>query len=115
MLSLASLATQRTWDKFGGATYIIVIILEIGLVLVQLSWVWRNRDTIRAARAEGKTFDEYVAARSAKNQATDEVSVVEKDLESAASTTLGSIAEPEPKASDSYKVEEDTKAVATGS
>ena len=63
VLSLASLATQHTWDKFGGATYIIVMILEIGLVVIQLSWIWRNRTTLRAARAEGKTFDEYVASK----------------------------------------------------
>lgn len=67
-LSLASLATQHKWDKFGGASYIIVMILEIGLVLVQASWIWRNRDTIRKARAEGKTFDEYVAAKEKKTQ-----------------------------------------------
>jgi hypothetical protein len=67
-LSLASLATQHKWDKFGGASYIIVMILEIGLVLVQASWVWRNKDTIRSARAAGKTFDEYVAAKATKDQ-----------------------------------------------
>ena len=75
VLSLASLATQNTWDKFGGATYIIVMILEIGLVLIQLSWVWRKRDIIRAARAEGKTYDEYVAAMSSSKDTSRSASV----------------------------------------
>jgi hypothetical protein len=66
LLSLASLATQNKWDKFGGATYIIVMILEIGLVVIQLSWIWRNRQTIWAAKAENITFDEFVAAKAKK-------------------------------------------------
>lgn len=70
VLSLASLATQHTWDKFGGATYIIVMILEIGFVIIQLSWIWRKRETIRAARAEGKTYDEYVMAKTRKQRVT---------------------------------------------
>jgi hypothetical protein len=72
LFSLVSLATQHRWDKFGGATYIIVMILEIGLVIVQLRWFWCNRQIIRAARAEGKTFDEYVAAKEVKRKLHDE-------------------------------------------
>lgn len=60
LFSLVSLATQERWDKFGGASYIIVMILEIGFVVVQLTWIWRNREQIRAARAEGQTYDEYM-------------------------------------------------------
>jgi hypothetical protein len=84
LFSLVSLATQSKWDKFGGATYIIVMILEIGLVVIQLSWIWRNRKTIRAARAEGKTFDEYVAAKKAKRKIHDEetAAVVERGTSS---------------------------------
>ncbi|KIW04504.1 uncharacterized protein PV09_04260 [Verruconis gallopava] len=75
LFSLVSLATQHKWDKFGGASYIIVMILEIGLVVVQLSWIWRNRDTIRTARAAGKTYDEYVAAKEQKQKIHDEEAV----------------------------------------
>ncbi len=76
LFSLGSLATQHKWDKFGGASYIIVMILETGLVVIQLKWIWLNRTTIRAARAEGKTFDEYVAAKEVKQKWHDEQVVV---------------------------------------
>jgi hypothetical protein len=89
LFSLVSLATQHKWDKFGGATYIIVMILEIGLVVIQLRWIWLNRMTIRAARAEGKTFDEYIAVKETKQKMHDEEVVVAVDDPGKSSTQSG--------------------------
>jgi len=58
--SLLSLVFQNTFDKLGGASYISVMILEIGIVLIQLSWVWRKRKILKEARKAGKTYDEYI-------------------------------------------------------
>jgi len=69
LFSLLSLTTQHSWDKFGGASYIIVMILEIGFVVVQVSWIWRNRGDIRAAIAVDKTYDEYMATREEQRKA----------------------------------------------
>jgi hypothetical protein len=63
--SLLALVVQNTFDRLGGASYITVMILEIGIVLCHLYWLWRSRKTRRAAKEAGKDYDEYVSTMDA--------------------------------------------------
>jgi hypothetical protein len=58
--SLLALVVQNTFDRLGGASYITVMILEIGIVLCHLFWLWRSRKTRNAAKKAGKDYNEYM-------------------------------------------------------
>jgi hypothetical protein len=60
VFSLLSLCFQETLDRYAAGSYITVMVLETGICLVQCSWIVRKWSTIKEARKEGKTFDEFV-------------------------------------------------------
>ncbi|KAF2807311.1 uncharacterized protein BDZ99DRAFT_573168 [Mytilinidion resinicola] len=59
--SLMALVAQNTFDYLGGTLYIICLLLELGIFVSQLSWLYRTRRIRRLAKKAGKTYDEYVA------------------------------------------------------
>ncbi|OJD35074.1 pq loop repeat protein [Diplodia corticola] len=59
--SLIALAVQQTFDYLGGILYIVCMVLEIGIVIWHLSWVYRNRRTLKAAKRAGLSYDQYVS------------------------------------------------------
>ncbi|KAI1181845.1 PQ loop repeat-domain-containing protein [Nemania serpens] len=59
--SLLSLVAQRTFDILGGVMYIVCILLEIGIFTSHLLWLVRTRQIRRAAKQDGKTFDDVMA------------------------------------------------------
>jgi hypothetical protein len=63
--SLLALTVQNTFDRLGGASYITVMILEIGIVLGHLSWLWRSRKVRKAAKEAGRDYDEYISSLDA--------------------------------------------------
>jgi len=65
LFSLLALTVQNTFDRLGGASYITVMILEIGIVLGHLSWLWRSRKLRKAAKEAGRDYDEYVSSMDA--------------------------------------------------
>jgi hypothetical protein len=65
LFSLLALTVQNTFDRLGGASYITVMILEIGIVLGHLSWLWRSRKVRKAAKDAGRDYDEYVNSMEA--------------------------------------------------
>jgi hypothetical protein len=65
LFSLLALTVQNTFDRLGGASYITVMILEIGIVLGHLSWLWRSRKIRKAAKEAGRDYDEYVSSMDA--------------------------------------------------
>jgi hypothetical protein len=65
LFSLLALVVQNTFDRLGGASYITVMILEIGIVLCHLTWLWRTRSLRKEAKDAGKDYDEYVTSMDA--------------------------------------------------
>ncbi|KAI1137292.1 hypothetical protein F5Y05DRAFT_419723 [Hypoxylon sp. FL0543] len=59
--SLMSLAAQNSFDVLGGVLYIVCIILETGIFLSHIIWIFRTRRLRKEAAAEGKTFDDIAA------------------------------------------------------
>jgi hypothetical protein len=68
--SLLALAMQHKFDELGGASYISVMILEIGIVVCHLIWLWRTRHIRAAAKKAGKDYDEYVSSMNADDNIT---------------------------------------------
>ncbi|KAL0258224.1 hypothetical protein SLS55_007397 [Diplodia seriata] len=60
--SLIALVVQQTFDYLGGVLYIVCMVLEIGIVVWHLSWMYRNRRTLKAAKRIGMSYDQYVSA-----------------------------------------------------
>ncbi|KAI0204405.1 PQ loop repeat-domain-containing protein [Astrocystis sublimbata] len=60
LFSLFSLVAQHTFDVLGGVMYIICIVLEIGIFSSHLIWLCRTRHTRKAAKCDGKTFDDVM-------------------------------------------------------
>ena len=67
MLSLMALAVQHTFDVLGGTGYILVLIMEIGIGVLQIVWLWRTRSVRREARKAGLDYDEFVSLADAKD------------------------------------------------
>ncbi|KAI1157478.1 PQ loop repeat-domain-containing protein [Nemania serpens] len=59
--SLLSLVAQRTFDILGGVMYIVCILLEMGIFTSHLLWLFRTRQIRRAAKRDGRTFDDVMA------------------------------------------------------
>ncbi|KAK3394109.1 hypothetical protein B0H63DRAFT_36023 [Podospora didyma] len=59
--SLLALVVQNTFDVLGGALYIICCFLELGIFTSHVVWLIRTRKLRKAAKAEGKTFDDIAA------------------------------------------------------
>ncbi|KAI2463176.1 PQ loop repeat-domain-containing protein [Annulohypoxylon bovei var. microspora] len=59
--SLMSLAAQNSFDVLGGVLYIICIILETGIFLCHIIWLFRTRKLRKEAASNGKTFDDIAA------------------------------------------------------
>jgi hypothetical protein len=55
---------QHEFDILGGVVYIIVLLLEIGIILSHLVWLFRSRDVRAAAAAEEKTFDDILQEKA---------------------------------------------------
>jgi len=62
-----ALAVQHTFDVLGGTGYILVLVMEIGIGILQLIWLWRTRSVRREARKAGLDYDDFVNLRDAKN------------------------------------------------
>ncbi|KAH7063170.1 PQ loop repeat protein [Macrophomina phaseolina] len=60
LFSTMALAVQQTFDYLGGVLYIVCMVLEIGIIGWHLSWMYRNRRTLKAAKRAGLTYDQYV-------------------------------------------------------
>ncbi|KUJ09837.1 PQ-loop-domain-containing protein [Mollisia scopiformis] len=56
--SLMALVAQNTFDVLGGVLYIICVILEAGIFVCHLIWMFRTRKIRAHAKSEGKTFDD---------------------------------------------------------
>jgi hypothetical protein len=63
VFSLLSLCFQDMIDRYAAGSYITVMVLEIGICIIQCSWIVRKWGTIREARREGKTFDEFMGGK----------------------------------------------------
>jgi hypothetical protein len=61
LLSLLALAVQHTFDVLGGTGYILVLFLEVGIVVVQIIWLWRTRKIRKQAKKVGMDYDEYIS------------------------------------------------------
>ncbi|KAI2604030.1 PQ loop repeat-domain-containing protein [Hypoxylon fragiforme] len=61
LFSLLSLAAQHTFDILGGVIYIVCIILETGIFLSHLIWMFRTRKIRKEAATREKTFDDIAA------------------------------------------------------
>ncbi|OTB19048.1 hypothetical protein K445DRAFT_345353, partial [Daldinia sp. EC12] len=59
--SLMSLAAQNSFDILGGVLYIVCILLESGIFMSHLIWLFRTRKIRREAASRGKTFDNIAA------------------------------------------------------
>ncbi|KAI1499056.1 PQ loop repeat-domain-containing protein [Biscogniauxia marginata] len=59
--SLMSLAAQNSFDILGGVMYIICILLEAGIFLSHLIWLFRTRTIRKEAKQHGKTFEDVAA------------------------------------------------------
>ncbi|KAI0845650.1 PQ loop repeat-domain-containing protein [Daldinia vernicosa] len=59
--SLMSLAAQNSFDILGGVLYIVCILLESGIFLSHLIWLFRTRKLRKDAASRGKTFEDIVA------------------------------------------------------
>lgn len=64
--SLMALVAQNTFDVLGGGLYLVNMVLEMGIIISQLIWLWRVRHVRREAKKAGMTYDEYVAAHPSK-------------------------------------------------
>ncbi len=52
------LVAQNTFDVLGGVLYILCVILEAGIFVSHLIWMFRTRKIRAQAKSEGKTFDD---------------------------------------------------------
>ncbi|KAI1459913.1 PQ loop repeat-domain-containing protein [Annulohypoxylon moriforme] len=59
--SLMSLAAQNSFDVLGGVLYIVCIVLETGIFLSHIIWLFRTRKLRKEAASNGKTFDDILA------------------------------------------------------
>ncbi|KAI1765071.1 hypothetical protein GGR53DRAFT_286223 [Hypoxylon sp. FL1150] len=59
--SLMSLAVQNSFDILGGVLYIVCILLESGIFLSHIIWLFRTRKIRKEAKLRGKTFDDIAA------------------------------------------------------
>ncbi|KAI8964575.1 PQ loop repeat-domain-containing protein [Daldinia sp. FL1419] len=59
--SLMSLAAQNSFDILGGVLYIVCIVLESGIFLSHLIWLFRTRKLRKEAASRDKTFDDIAA------------------------------------------------------
>lgn len=59
--SLMALVAQHTFDVLGGVIYIVCCLLELGIVISHLIWLFRTRGIRKEAAAAGKTFDDLAA------------------------------------------------------
>ncbi|KAL5349776.1 hypothetical protein ACLOAV_004808 [Pseudogymnoascus australis] len=62
--SLMALVAQREFDILGGILYIVVIILELGILGSHGIWLVRTRRVRSDAASEGKTFDEILEEKA---------------------------------------------------
>ena len=81
MLSLMALAVQETFDVLGGTGYVVVLILEIGIGVLQIIWLWRTSSVRREARKVGLDYDDFVNLQGTKNGETHEKSEAVMDVE----------------------------------
>jgi len=58
--SLLALAVQQKWDMLGGISYIVILIIELGIFGCQFVWLFRTRKIRRQAKLAGLSYDEYV-------------------------------------------------------
>jgi len=86
LFSLLALAAQGSFDILGGILYLLVIFLEIGIFASHITWRWRNRNLIRAAKVSGRTVDELLEEREQQKPAAtthhEPLTEVRQDLES---------------------------------
>ncbi|XXH05430.1 thioredoxin-disulfide reductase [Hypoxylon texense] len=59
--SLMSLAVQNSFDVLGGVLYIVCILLESGIFLSHIIWLFRTRKIRQEAISRHKTFDDIAA------------------------------------------------------
>jgi hypothetical protein len=81
MLSLMALAVQHTFDVLGGTGYILVLVMEIGIGVLQIVWLWRTRSVRREAREVGLAYDEFVSHQDTENDTTRRQCEVVTDVE----------------------------------
>ncbi|KAK6078863.1 hypothetical protein SCUP515_04302 [Seiridium cupressi] len=60
LFSLLALAAQNTFDVLGGVLYIVCCVLELGIFLSQLIWVFRTRQVRKRAATLGKTVGDIL-------------------------------------------------------
>lgn len=68
VFSLMALVAQNTFDVLGGVLYIICAGLELGIFLSHAIWMIRTYKIRKAAKAEGKTFDDIAAEHDAEGR-----------------------------------------------
>lgn len=66
--SLMALVAQREFDVLGAVLYIVCIVLEIGIFLSHLIWLFRTRKLRAGAVADGKTFDDILQEKAAAGE-----------------------------------------------
>ena len=76
-----ALAVQHTFDVLGGTGYIVVLIMEIGIGVLQIIWLRRTSSVRREARKVGLDYDDFVSLQDTKNGATHGQSEVVTDVE----------------------------------
>lgn len=81
MFCLMALAVQHTFDVLGGTGYIVVLILEIGIGVLQIIWLRRTSSVRTEARNMGLDYDEFVNLQNTKNGATHGQSEAVTDVE----------------------------------
>lgn len=65
VFSLLSLCFQDTINRYAAGSYIAVMALEVGICVIQGSWILRKWGTLREARRVGKSFDEFTGVDAA--------------------------------------------------
>jgi hypothetical protein len=76
-----ALGVQHTFDVLGGTGYIVVLILEIGIGMLHIIWLWRTSSIRREARKVGLDYDDFVNLQDTKNGATNGQIEVATDVE----------------------------------
>lgn len=69
LFSLFALVAQNSFDILGGVLYIFVVVLEIGIMMSHVIWLFRHRKAIKEAKAKGVSIDEFLGLHA---PATDE-------------------------------------------
>ncbi|KAL3452890.1 PQ loop repeat-domain-containing protein [Aspergillus insuetus] len=65
LFSLFALAAQGTFDILGGILYIVVILLEVGIIGSHIIWRIRYRKLLAEAKITGRSVDELLGVKEA--------------------------------------------------